>query len=67
MSRSILGLRPIDVCVFLEVGAEGVSGCAFFPERPMKLWWAQVPCRFLLFWLVCETETGRVSSEEQAQ
>ena len=67
MSRSILGLRPIDVCVFLEVGDEAVSGCAFFFFFSMRLMWAQVPCRFLLFWLVCETETGRVSSEEQAQ
>ena len=65
--RSIVELRPIDLRVFLEVGAGGVSECTFFAERPMKLAWDQGPGRFLLIGWVWATETGRVSSGEQAQ
>ena len=37
MSRSIFGHRPIDLQVFLEVAAEGVSDCTFF-QSGLRHW-----------------------------
>ena len=67
MSGSIFDLRANDLRFFLVVGAEGVSDGALFPERPLKLGRAQVPCRFLLIWSIWATETGSICLSEQAR
>ena len=65
MSFSIFRLKDFDLRVFLEVGAEAVSDCAFFPEWPMKLGWAQGPCTLFLIWRVWATETAEFPPESR--